>query len=59
MKIKRFFAPDMREALKLVKEQLGADAVILSNNRVDGGVEIVAAKDYDCLLYTSPSPRDS
>ncbi len=47
MKIKRFFAPDMREALKLVKEQLGADAVILSNNRVDGGVEIVAAKDYD------------
>ena len=47
MKIKRFFAPDMREALRLVKEQLGADAVILSNNRVDDGVEIVAAKDYD------------
>ena len=47
MKIKRFFAPDMREALKLVKEQLGADAVILSNSKVDKGVEIVAAKDYD------------
>ncbi|MBL4744091.1 MAG: flagellar biosynthesis protein FlhF [Cycloclasticus sp.] len=47
MKIKRFFAPDMREALRLVKEELGADAVILSNNRVDNGVEVVAAKDYD------------
>ena len=47
MKIKRFCAPDMREALRLVKEQLGADAVILSNNRVEDGVEIVAAKDYD------------
>lgn len=47
MKIKRFFAPDMREALRLVKEELGADAVILSNNRIDDGVEVVAAKDYD------------
>jgi len=47
MKIKRFFAPDMREALRLVKEELGADAVILSNNRVGDGVEVVAAKDYD------------
>ena len=47
MKIKRFFAPDMREALRLVKESLGRDAVILSNSSVEGGVEIVAAKDYD------------
>jgi len=47
MKIKRFFAPDMREALRLVKEELGSDAVILSNNRVDDGVEVVAARDYD------------
>jgi len=47
MKIKRFFAPDMREALRLVKDELGADAVILSNNRIDDGVEIVAARDYD------------
>lgn len=47
MKIKRFFAPDMREALRLVKEELGVDAVILSNTSVDNGVEVVAAKDYD------------
>lgn len=47
MKIKRFFAKDIRQAIKQVKEDLGADAVILSNKNVDGGVEIVAARDYD------------
>ena len=47
MKIKRFFAADMREALRQVKEELGADAVILSNNKVSGGIELVAAIDYD------------
>lgn len=47
MKVKRFFAQTMAEALKQVREQMGADAVILSNRRVDGGVEIVTALDYD------------
>ncbi len=47
MKIKRFFAPDIRKAMKMVKEELGADAVIMSNRSVDGGVEIVAARDFD------------
>ncbi|MEC7376386.1 MAG: flagellar biosynthesis protein FlhF, partial [Pseudomonadota bacterium] len=44
---KRFFAQTMAEALKQVSEQMGPDAVILSNRRVDGGVEIVTALDYD------------
>lgn len=47
MKIKRFFAKDMRGALLQVKEELGSDAVIMSNKRVTGGVEIVAAIDGD------------
>lgn len=47
MKVKRFFAKSMAEALKQVREQMGPDAVILSNRRVDGGVEIVTALDYD------------
>jgi len=47
MKIKRFFANDIRQALRQVRESLGPDAVILSNKSVDGGVELVAAKDYD------------
>ena len=47
MKIKRFFAPDMRQAIRMVRETLGEDAVILSNRRVDQGIELVAAIDYD------------
>ncbi|MFI3155225.1 MAG: flagellar biosynthesis protein FlhF [Methylococcaceae bacterium] len=53
MKIKRFFAPDIRQAMRMVKEELGADAVIMSNRSVDGGVEIVAARDFDEQLIQS------
>ncbi|MCK5830004.1 MAG: flagellar biosynthesis protein FlhF [Methylococcales bacterium] len=47
MKIKRFVAKDIRQAMKMVKEELGADAVIMSNKSVEEGVEIVAARDFD------------
>lgn len=47
MKIKRFFAADIRQAMRMVKEELGADAVIMSNRTVEGGIEIVAARDFD------------
>ncbi|WP_333873323.1 flagellar biosynthesis protein FlhF [Methylobacter sp.] len=53
MKIKRFFAEDIRQAMRMVKEELGADAVIMSNRSVDGGVEIVAARDFDEQLIQS------
>jgi flagellar biosynthesis protein FlhF len=46
MKIKRFFAKDMRTAMSEVKDVLGPDAVIMSNKKVVGGIEIVAAVDY-------------
>ena len=52
MKIKRFLAKDMRTALAQVKETLGSDAVIMSNKKVTGGIEIVAAVDYD-----EPKPK--
>ena len=47
MRIKRTFAPTMREALQLVKQEQGPDAVILGNKKVPGGVEILSAMDYD------------
>lgn len=47
MKIKRFFGADVRGVLQQVREIQGPDAVILSNRRMDGGVEIIAAIDYD------------
>lgn len=51
MELKSFIAPDMRRALNLVSEELGADAVILSNKKIPEGIEIVAAIDYDPDLY--------
>lgn len=42
MKLKRFVAKDMRTALTLVKDELGDDAIIMSNKRVAAGIEIVA-----------------
>ena len=57
MKIKRFVAEDMRSALRNVSETLGPDAVILSNNRVDEGVEIVAAIDYDESLINEQEKK--
>jgi flagellar biosynthesis protein FlhF len=57
MKIKRFIAEDIRSALRKVSAALGPDAVILSNNRVEGGIEIVAAIDYDdSLIHSSETP---
>src|SRR5579884_2081537 len=47
MKITRHTAPDMRQALKAVREQLGPDAVILSSKRTAEGVEVTAAMDFD------------
>jgi len=47
MQVKRFVADDMRAAMRLVKAEIGAEAVILSNRVIDGKVEILAARDYD------------
>jgi len=46
MKAKRFTAKNMQQALRMVSEELGPDAVILSNKRLGKGVEVIAALDY-------------
>ncbi|UAA38154.1 flagellar biosynthesis protein FlhF [Paraneptunicella aestuarii] len=51
MKIRRFYGKDMRDALNQVKEELGGDAVIMSNKKVGDGIEIVAAYDKE------PAPK--
>lgn len=50
MKIKRYLDKDMRQVLRRVREDQGADAVILSNRRVEDGIEVIAAIDYDEAL---------
>ncbi|WP_296270959.1 flagellar biosynthesis protein FlhF [Pseudomonas sp. UBA6323] len=56
MQVKRFFAADMRTAMKLVRDELGADASIIGNRRVVGGVELTAALDYQAPVPVRPNP---
>lgn len=57
MQVKRFFAADMRTAMKLVRDELGADASIIGNRRVAGGVELTAALDYQVPAAPSRQPN--
>lgn len=45
--IKRFVAPSMTRALELVREEMGPEAVILSSQKVKGGVEIITSVERD------------
>ncbi|HWJ33762.1 MAG TPA: flagellar biosynthesis protein FlhF [Steroidobacteraceae bacterium] len=51
MKIKRYVAVNMRSALAQVRAEQGPDAVILSSRRVEEGIEVIAAVDYDEALF--------
>jgi flagellar biosynthesis protein FlhF len=57
MKIKRFVAESMREALESVRVEQGSDAVIISNRRIDGGIELITAVDYDETLIEDALKR--
>ena len=54
MNAKKFVAATSREALLMVRNELGADAVILSNRKVEDGVEITALADADLARMTEP-----
>ena len=49
MLVRKFYASSSRHALRLVREALGGEALILSNRRTAHGIEImaVAQKDVD------------
>jgi len=51
VKIKRYVAPTMRQAMSLVRDEHGDDAVILSTKDVPEGVEIVAALDPEATQF--------
>ena len=53
MKLKRFVAADTRSAMQQIKATFGPDAVILSSHRVEGGVEVVAAIDFDETIIST------
>src|SRR3954447_7955833 len=45
MRLRTFTAKTMPEAMALVRNQLGIDAVILSTGKVNGGISVTAALD--------------
>jgi len=53
MKIKRFKATDMRDAMMQIEEEFGEEAVILETHRDDDGVEVSAAIDYDPSVFAT------
>ncbi|MCW3479795.1 flagellar biosynthesis protein FlhF [Neisseriaceae bacterium JH1-16] len=62
MVVKKFFGSSTREALRLVRDELGEDALILSNRPgKDGGVEIMAIADVELSAVAkavpAPTPR--
>jgi len=57
MSVKRFFSATSREAIKLVRAELGDEAVILSNREVDGGVEVIASAHDDIAALIDRAPR--
>ncbi|MCC8402200.1 flagellar biosynthesis protein FlhF [Paraburkholderia sp. MMS20-SJTN17] len=58
MNIRKFVGATSRDALRLVREALGPDAVVLSNRTMDdGSVEIVALADSDLAAIT-PKARE-
>ncbi|MBM3116195.1 flagellar biosynthesis protein FlhF [Jeongeupia naejangsanensis] len=54
MVVKKFYGATTRDALRQVRDELGPDALILSNRQVaGGGVEIMAVADSDVAALTS------
>lgn len=55
MNVKKFSAQTSREALRMVREALGTDAVILSNRTVNGSVEVLALASADMASLAEPA----
>lgn len=59
MNIRKFIAPTAREALRDIRNELGDEAVILSNRKVEAGVEIIAMANevIEQLTDSVPEPK--
>ncbi|HHY74642.1 MAG TPA: flagellar biosynthesis protein FlhF [Bacillus bacterium] len=69
MKVKKFIAPSMPEAMKMIRSELGNDAVILNSKVVQTGgifgffmkknIEVIAAVDPQPISKKQPTPKNS
>ena len=58
MKIKTYTAPDMRQALRLVREEQGPDAIMLSTRQLPEGVEVSVAIEPDPAVAETAAAGD-
>jgi flagellar biosynthesis protein FlhF len=56
MKIKTYTARDMRSALRMVRDEQGPDAVILSTRHLPEGVEVTVAVDPEADILAPAAP---
>jgi flagellar biosynthesis protein FlhF len=59
MNVRKFSANTSREAIRMLRDTLGSDAVILSNRIVNGRVEILAMADEAISSIASPVSVDA
>ena len=57
MKIRTFLQPDMKSAIRVVREELGEDAVVLSTRKTEKGFEVCAAIDFDVTELSRMAER--
>ncbi|MDQ0227589.1 flagellar biosynthesis protein FlhF [Metabacillus niabensis] len=67
MKVKKYIAPSMQEAMKKIRSEMGNDAVILNSKEVNTGgffglftkkkIEVIAAMDPDVPSQQKPSKK--
>lgn len=56
---RKYLAASARDALRRIKEDLGPDAIVLSNRPVEGGVEILALPANALEAMTTPAKKAS
>lgn len=56
MRIKRFVAANMRQAMNMVRDEMGEDAVIMSTRQMDDSVEVTAGLDQEAVSTAALSP---
>lgn len=56
MNLKRYLAPNAREALARIRQELGPDAVVVTSREVPGGVEFMAGRYQELAQTSAVSP---
>jgi flagellar biosynthesis protein FlhF len=59
MQIKRYDALSISEAMQKIKADIGPDAIVLSSRRLNGRIEVIAARDdnYEILKENEVEPQ--